>query len=130
MLELTGVRNVLYGLECVAWRGRSPRSRFRASPLLVKQLIPLPSEEGRTLNVFRTFASMPRPEYGLDCLICATFARQRGEESTMIDSGRGTARAEDAQGTPTQIHISPSILVYEDKAPDAEGVDCGIKSRM
>jgi len=29
-------------------------------------------------------------------------------------SGRGTARAEDAQGTPTQSHISPSILVYED----------------
>ena len=25
-----------------------------------------------------------------------------------------TARAEDAQGTPTQSHISPSILVYED----------------
>jgi len=30
-------------------------------------------------------------------------------------SGRGTTRAEDAQGTPTQSHISPSILVYEDK---------------
>jgi len=30
-------------------------------------------------------------------------------------SGRGTARAEDAPGTPTQSHISPSILVYEDK---------------
>ena len=30
-------------------------------------------------------------------------------------SGRGTARAEDAQGTPTQSHISPSILVYEEK---------------
>jgi len=29
-------------------------------------------------------------------------------------NGRGTARAEDAQGTPTQSHISPSILVYED----------------
>ena len=30
-------------------------------------------------------------------------------------SGRGAARAEDAQGTPTQSHISPSItLVYED----------------
>ena len=28
--------------------------------------------------------------------------------------GRGAARAEDAQGTPTQSHISPSILVYED----------------
>ena len=28
--------------------------------------------------------------------------------------GRGTTRAEDAQGTPTQSHISPSILVNED----------------
>ena len=28
--------------------------------------------------------------------------------------GRGTARAEDAQGTPTQSRIPPSILVYED----------------
>ena len=33
----------------------------------------------------------------------------------MIDSGRGAARAEDAPGTPTQSHISPSVLVYEDK---------------
>ena len=42
----------------------------------------------------------------------------------MIDSGlgqlaqriwRGAARAEDAQGTPTPSHISPSILVSEDK---------------
>ena len=30
-------------------------------------------------------------------------------------SGRGVERAEYAQGTPTQSHISPSILVYEDK---------------
>jgi len=29
--------------------------------------------------------------------------------------GRGAARAEDAQGTPTQSHISSSILVFEDK---------------
>jgi hypothetical protein len=29
-------------------------------------------------------------------------------------SGRGAARAEDAQGTPTQGHVSPSSLVYED----------------
>jgi len=29
-------------------------------------------------------------------------------------SGRGTTRAENAQGTPTQSHISPSILVYGD----------------
>jgi len=31
-----------------------------------------------------------------------------------IRLGRGTAGAEDAQGTPTQGHISPSILVYEE----------------
>ena len=30
--------------------------------------------------------------------------------------GRGTTRAEDAQGTPTLSHISPSILVYEEKS--------------
>jgi len=34
--------------------------------------------------------------------------------STCDDSGRGTTRTEDAQGTPTQSHISPSKLVYED----------------
>ena len=28
--------------------------------------------------------------------------------------GKGTATAEDAQWTPTQSHISPSILVYEE----------------
>ena len=33
----------------------------------------------------------------------------------MIDSGRGNTPAEDAQGTPTQSCISPSILVYEDE---------------
>jgi len=36
----------------------------------------------------------------------------------VIDSrlvgGRGTTRAEDAQGTPTQSHIPQSILVYEE----------------
>ena len=30
-------------------------------------------------------------------------------------SGRGAARTEDAQGTPTQRHISPSVLVYKEK---------------
>jgi len=44
----------------------------------------------------------------------------------VIDSGRGAARAEDAQGTPTQSHISPSILVYEEKRTEAfaERCDC------
>ena len=31
---------------------------------------------------------------------------------------RGTATVEDAQGTPIQSHISPSILVYEDEMDD------------
>ena len=30
-------------------------------------------------------------------------------------AGRGTTRAEDAQGTPNQSHISPSILAYKDQ---------------
>ena len=38
---------------------------------------------------------------------------RRGATHSRDLSGRGTARAEDAQGTPTQSHISPSIQVYE-----------------
>ena len=35
---------------------------------------------------------------------------------TTLDKLRGgTTRAEDAQGTPTQSHLSPSILIGEDK---------------
>ena len=30
-----------------------------------------------------------------------------------LNNGRGTARADDAQGTPTQSQISPSIIEYE-----------------
>jgi len=32
----------------------------------------------------------------------------------VIDSGWGTTRAEDAQGTPIQSRLSPSMLVNED----------------
>jgi len=35
--------------------------------------------------------------------------------SDRLRVGRGSTRAEDAQGTPTQSHISPSILVYEEE---------------
>ena len=35
--------------------------------------------------------------------------------SRSLPSTRGTTRAEYAQGTPTQSHISPSILVYGDE---------------
>ena len=39
--------------------------------------VPLLREEGTTSNVLRTLTFKIRPEYGLDCLICATFDRQR-----------------------------------------------------
>ena len=52
--------------------------------------------------------------------------RARGFKTPGLDSGaslliysglagRGAASAEDAPGTPTQSHTSPSILVYEDE---------------
>ena len=44
----------------------------------------------------------------------------------MIDSGGGTTRAEDAQGTPTQSHIPPSILVYEDAEKRFSPATCEI----
>ena len=47
----------------------------------------------------------------------------RGTYLSALDSGRGTARAEDAQGTPTQSHISPGILVYEEKKAQAYQID-------
>jgi len=40
--------------------------------------------------------------------------RQSVGRGDRLRVGRGTTRAEDAQGTPTQSHISSSILVYED----------------
>ena len=45
--------------------------------------------------------------------------RSRSGMSRTPPTGRGAARTEDAQGTPTQSHVSPSILVYEDTPPPA-----------
>ena len=44
-------------------------------------------------------------------------APQRLTDAELVGStdGRGTARVEDAQGTPTQSHVFPSILVCEDE---------------
>ena len=82
-----------------------------------------PSERRETeFKLKRTFALKSWPESGLDSLICATITLQwvtqpadRSGTSPGV-SGRGSARAEDAQGTPPQSHISPSILVYEDNS--------------
>jgi len=38
----------------------------------------LPSEEGTSLHVVRTFTWEPRPETGLDCLVCAIFGGRGG----------------------------------------------------
>ena len=40
------------------------------------------------------------------------------------NSRRGSARAEDAQGTLSQSHISPSILAYEDCFMEMSVPDC------
>jgi hypothetical protein len=48
-------------------------------------------------------------------MLCSQLHRQKGFDLIMLfiqnsfDLGRGTGRAEDAQGTPTQSHISRSI---------------------
>ena len=43
---------------------------------------------------------------------------ERGKEDSRLRAGwhwEGTTTADDAQGTSTQSHISPSILVYEEE---------------
>ena len=62
---------------------------------------------------------------GADNLVGGTWARLRlGKSSRFTRRGtthsrdlsrRDTTRAEDAQGTPTQSHISPSIISYEEQ---------------
>ena len=39
---------------------------------------------------------------------------RRGTTHSRDISGRGAAKAENAQGTPTQSNIPPSVLVYEE----------------
>ena len=41
--------------------------------------------------------------------------QSRPESDDRLRVWEGTMRAEDAQGTPTQSRISPSILVYENE---------------
>ena len=57
------------------------------------------------------------PLYGYEDCDCSQglFASWHGGVVVgMMDSGFGTTRAEDAQRRPTQSHVPPSILVYED----------------
>ena len=100
----------------------------------------LPSEGGTSWKGVEDFN---QPESGLDCLCHARSTaaqpstliilssprwwpwtlhpansqhepRDRLRVGWLNGSGRGTTRAEDAQGTPTQSHLSPNILASED----------------
>ena len=51
---------------------------------------------------------------GFVSCVSAMSIKRRGTTHSRDLSGRGAARAEDAQGTPSQSHISPSILAYGD----------------
>jgi len=73
-----------------------------------RQQVTSPAESALPNERVTTCRKCPAEE-GID------FKERGGDFTEMIDSGRGTTKAEDAQGTPTQSHISPSILVYEDK---------------
>ena len=53
-----------------------------------------PSEEGTTSRVWRTFTWEPRPEFGLDCLICSKFARQRRVNYSRVAYSRHTSHDE------------------------------------
>ena len=53
----------------------------------------------------------PNPETNISVENLAKTHQHRRSLSALPDFRRGTARAE--EGTPTQSHISPSILVYE-----------------
>jgi len=48
---------------------------------------PFPSEEGTTYKLLMTFTIEPRPDSGLDCLICAEFARQCRPDRDAVQRG-------------------------------------------
>jgi len=71
-------------------------------PLYVSFIIPV-----QILKIVRE----ARGEKSKVVWFCAGDDFRKGDR---LRAGRGTTRAKDAQGTPTQSHISTSILVYED----------------
>ena len=54
--------------------------------------------------------------------VCSAEKKRGAERVLTRKLSWGATRAEDAQGTPTQSHISPSILVYEKKLMRFVGV--------
>ena len=66
-----GLRFMVYG--CSLSLSVSPSRRIHP---------PAPSKEETNPKLSRNFTLKPRPESGLDCLICAIFARQQLREVT------------------------------------------------
>ena len=60
-------------------------------------------------------------ERGLGVGVLGGFRVQGAEDFHSSHPGRGTTRAETAQGTPTQSQMSPTILVYEEKLVSSQG---------
>ena len=81
---------------CFLSRSLFPPSRSLCSPDLTLSFPfafsvtggPLMSEEETNYKVSRTFAWKPRPESGLDCRMCAMFARRVGERCAARGKGR------------------------------------------
>ena len=71
------------------------------------RVLPLPSEEGTSYKVSRTFTWKPRPETGRDCVIRAIFARQQNPE---IDRRAYWCCASDTHSFSTDTHSSTHTL--------------------
>ena len=105
---------------------RARENRLRALCARERQQVTSPSSERETPGYEpfvcerdnRLRALRMRERQQVTSPLCARSARIAflGRIDRLMDlSGRGTTRAGDSQGTPTQSHISPSVLVYEDK---------------
>ena len=103
---------------------RHDHHRVQALHSSVMIWVPLPREYGTTQKVLRTFNRKPRPESGLDCLTCATFARQRTTcvvqlifvQISLIHSLRGPPKLSSNQKylwyTPRPVQASPWCKPY------------------
>jgi len=76
----------------------------------------VPTGEGRYQELYQEIWYIERMYQGFVTkkLYAANPLRFRHQHG-VIDSGWGTTRTEDAQGTPTQSHVPPSVLGFADK---------------
>ena len=85
---------IAHGQDCppAPCLGRTPRPPTQPggqSSSACTTRYPRPGNEGEISKVVTTFVKDPRPESGLDCLMCATFARQRLLQSRALSFAPG-----------------------------------------